>query len=105
MSVDSPDIGAFEREQRLKALFALCERQDREAAEARTRALKRDPVLMADVARAYFAHHLEGEYPTRRELVEALGATESARRREVGSQFNAVLQLARTVFSDYQPMD
>ncbi|UQN30455.1 hypothetical protein [Brachybacterium kimchii] len=101
-SVDRPDIGAFEREQRLQTLFALCERRDREVQEARTRPLKRDPVHMADVARAYFARHLEGEYPTRRELVEELGATESLRRREVGSQLNAVLQLARTVFSDYR---
>ncbi|MFI8776594.1 hypothetical protein ACIGH6_05825 [Brachybacterium paraconglomeratum] len=99
---DVPDAGARERDQRVRSVIAECVRRDAERGPVRARARTRTPVLMASVARAFFARHREGEFPTRKELVEDLGVTEPASRREVGSHMNEILTISRTLFSDYR---
>lgn len=54
------------------------------------------------MARAYFAHHAIGESPTRRELLERLGITEPAARRELSVRLQEVLDVARDLFADYR---
>src|SRR5690606_30074841 len=102
---DVTDAGARERDQRVRSVIAECVRRDAERAPARARARTRTPVMMASVARAFFAHHREGEFPTRKELVEDLGVTEPASRREVGSHMNEILTISRNLFSDYRIND
>lgn len=99
---DAPDEGAFERDQRIGFIVAECARRDAERQGARTRAVTRKPVPMASVARAFFAHHGEGEFPTRKELVAELGVTEPASRREIGSHLNEILAISRRRFADYR---
>jgi hypothetical protein len=60
---------------------------------------------MASVARVFFAHHCEGEFPTRKELVAELGVTEPASRREIGSHLNEILAISRRQFADYRNAD
>lgn len=99
---DVPDEGAHERDRRIQSIVAECVRRDEQRDGSRTRALKREPVLMADVARAFFARHEDGEFPTRTELVDELRVTEPAGRREVGSHLNEVIKLSRRKFADYR---
>lgn len=100
---DAPDEGAFERDRRIRSIVAECSRRDAEREAARTRAATRKPVKMASVARVFFAHHGEGEFPTRKELVDELGVTEPAARREIGSHLNEILRISRGQFADYRP--
>src|SRR5699024_4169341 len=99
---DAPDEGAHERHRRIQSIVGECVRRDEQREDWRSRALKREPVLMADVARVFFAGHGDGEFPTRTELVEELGITEPAGRREVGSQLNEIITIARRTFADYR---
>src|SRR5699024_7024941 len=57
LTEDSPDLGLSERQQRINAVITECERQDEQREQARRRALKREPVHMATVARLYLADH------------------------------------------------
>ncbi|GAA1491583.1 hypothetical protein [Brachybacterium sacelli] len=99
---DEPDITLHERRQRLAAVITQCEQQDEERRQSRRRTPTREPVLMTDVAHAYFAHHAEGHFPTRGEIAEQLGITGSAARRELGARLNDVLGVTREAFADYR---
>lgn len=102
---DVPDEGASERTARIRSIVAECARRDAEREATRLRAPKRQPVPMASVARVFFAHHCEGEFPTRKELVAELGVTEPASRREIGSHLNEILAISRRQFADYRNAD
>lgn len=102
-SEDSPDLGLPERQQRLEAVIAECERRDEERQRARRRALRREPVQMATVARIYLADHAQGDLATRQEIIDKLDVTEPASRREVGSHLKEILGLLRSEFEDYHP--
>ncbi|MCG7308038.1 MULTISPECIES: hypothetical protein [Brachybacterium] len=102
LTQDTPDPGASEREKRIIRIVRRCQQLDREREAARARRMNREPLLLADVARAYFAHHREGIYPTRNDLVRQLGAEKSAARRELGSHLRTVLEMARAAFADYR---
>ncbi len=102
---DAPDEGASERTARIRSIVAECARRDAEREATRLRAPKRQPVPMASVARVFFAHHCEGEFPTRKELVAELGVTEPASRREIGSHLNEILAISRRQFADYRNAD
>lgn len=93
---------ALEWSDRIAAVLTRCEQLDRERESTRARRLKREPVRSADVARVYFANHAVGEFPTRGEIIERLGITEPAARRELGARLNAVLDVARELFADYR---
>lgn len=95
------DSGALNWADRIGAVISRCRQLDQEREEGRARRLKREPVLSADVARAYFAHHAIGEFPTRRELVERLGLTDQAARRELSVRLREVLDVTRYLFADY----
>lgn len=95
------DSGPLNWSDRIRAVIARCEQLDQEREQSRTRRLKREPVQTADVARLYFAHHAIGEYPTRAEIVECLGITAPAARRELGARLQEVLDVARDLFADY----
>lgn len=97
----SADSGPLNWSDRIRAVIVRCEQLDQEREQSRTRRLKREPVQAADVARLYFAHHAIGEYPTRAEIVECLGITAPAARRELGSRLQEVLDVARDLFADY----
>lgn len=101
-STDVIDACAHDREKRLREVIRLCEQLDREADQSRTRSPRREPVRTAEVARVYFARHADGEFPSRTELVEHLGITEAAARRELGKRLSVVLDLAREAFADYR---
>lgn len=96
------DAGPLNWADRVHAVIVRCECLDRERECSRTRRLHRDPVCLADVARAYFAHHAIGEFPTRGELVERLGISEPAARRELTGRLREVLAVARDLFADYR---
>src|SRR5690625_688471 len=98
---DSPDLGLPERQRRLDAVIAQCEQNDEERQLARRRALKREPVQMATVARIYLADHAQGDLATRQEIIEKLGVTERASRREVGSHLKEIMALLRDAFRSY----
>src|SRR5690625_1232838 len=98
-TIDETDLGARERSDKIAAITARCEQLDLKRERERARRLRRRPVQAADVARAYFAHHLDGDFPTRRELVDQLGITEPAARRELTVRLETVLELAREVFA------
>lgn len=100
-SEDVSDAGSCERHQRIRLIVEECARRDEEHEWERVRALRREPVRMADVARAFFARHCEGEFPTRKELVEELCVTEPVGRREVGSHLNEIITISRRRFADY----
>lgn len=93
---------ALEWSDRIAAVLNRCQQLDRERERTRTRRLSREPVRSADVARAYFAHHAIGEFPTRGEIIEQLGITEPAARRELGTRLNEILDVAREMFVDYR---
>jgi len=95
------DSGPLNWSDRILTVIGRCEQLDREREQSRTRRLQREPVRSADVARVYFAHHAIGDYPTRAEIVERLGITEPAARRELGSRLQEVLDVARDRFADY----
>lgn len=95
------DSGPLNWSDRICDVVFRCEQLDQERERSRTRRLKREPVRSADVARVYFAHHATGEYPTRAEIVEHLGITEPAARRELGARLQDVLNVARDLFADY----
>lgn len=95
------DSGPLNWSDRIRAVISRCEQADLERERSRTRRLKREPVRSAAVARAYFAHHTIGEFPTRREIVERLGIVEPAARRELTERLQEVLDVARDVFADY----
>lgn len=95
------DEGPLNWSDRIKVVISRCRQLDQEREKGRARRLKREPVLSADVARAYFAHHAIGEFPTRRELVERLDLTEPAARRELSVRLQEVLDVARCLFADY----
>jgi len=99
---DAPDAGAEERDQRIRLVIAECARRDADRGTSRARTRSRKPVMMASVARAFFAHHQEGEFPTRRELVEDLGVTEPASRREIGTHLTEIMTISRQLFTDYR---
>lgn len=86
---------------RIETILARCEQFDLTRERSRKRRLKRETVKAADVAKVYFAHHTIGEFPTRSEIIERLGATEPAARRELGARLRAVLEVAREEFADY----
>lgn len=96
------DAGVVEWSDRIAVVLERCEQLDDERESVRTRRLKRQPIRSADVARVYFAHHGIGQYPTRGEIVEQLGITEPAARRELGTRLNDVLDVARELFADYR---
>lgn len=104
-SEDAPDAGAYERNQRIRSIVAECARRDEHRDNGRVRVLRREPVRMVDVARVFFARHCEGEFPTRKELVEELGVVEPAGRREVGSLLNEIITISRRWFADYRHTD
>src|SRR5699024_3329726 len=93
---------AVEWSDRITAVVERCHQLDEQREDAQTRRLARNPVNSADVARAYFAHHDIGEFPTRIEITEQLGVIEPAGRREVGQRLKTVLEVAREVFDDYR---
>lgn len=99
---DEPDITVQERQQRVESIVAECERLDEERERGRRRKLKREPVRMAEVARLFFQGHAQGDFPTRKELADQLGATGSAARREVGSHLTEIIELSKQEFADYQ---
>ncbi|MGO2313867.1 hypothetical protein ACTXKH_19235 [Brachybacterium tyrofermentans] len=101
VSEDTPDLALPERQQRLDAVIAECERQDEERQLSGRRAMKREPVQMATVARIYLADHAQGDLATRQEIIDKLGATQQAARREVGSHLSEVMKLLKCAFSDY----
>ncbi|WP_394216282.1 hypothetical protein [Brachybacterium vulturis] len=102
LQASSPaDSGPLNWSDRIRAVISRCERLDRERELSRTRRLKREPILSADVARVYFAHHAIGEFPTRREIIERLGVIEPAARRELSARLQEVLDVARNLFADY----
>lgn len=101
VSEDAPDLGLPERQRRLDAVIAECERKDVEREQTRRRAVKREPVQMATVARLYLADHAVGDLATRQEIIDQLGATGQAARREVGSHLSEITMLLRNAFSDY----
>lgn len=101
VSEDTPDLGLPERQQRLDAVIAECERKDEERRLARRRALKREPVQMATVARIYLADHAQGDLATRQETIDKLDVTERASQREVGSHLKEIMTLLRTAFWSY----
>jgi len=104
LQASSPaDSGPLNWSDRIRAVISRCERLDRERELSRTRRLKREPVLSADVARVYFAHHAIGEFPTRREIIERLGVIEPAARRDLSARLQEVLDVARDLFADYHP--
>lgn len=96
------DAGPLNWADRIRAVISRCEQLDRVREQSRTRRLKREPVRSADVARAYFAHHAIGEFPTRRELLERLEISEPAARRELTARLEEALSVARELFDDYQ---
>ncbi|MGP9681356.1 hypothetical protein ACT3T5_05220 [Brachybacterium sp. AOP3-A1-3] len=96
------DAGPLNWSDRIRAVIFRCEQLDRAREQSRTRRLKREPVRSADVARAYFAHHAIGEFPTRRELLERLEISEPAARRELTARLQEALSVARDFFDDYQ---
>ncbi|MFI8777259.1 hypothetical protein ACIGH6_09240 [Brachybacterium paraconglomeratum] len=96
------EVGSLNWADRIEAVICRCWRLDREREACRARRLKRAPVLLVDVARAYFADHAIGEFPTRRELLERLGITEPAARRELSVRLREVLDVARDLFADYR---
>lgn len=98
---DSLDLGLPERQRRLDAIIAQCEQNDEVRRLARRRALKREPVQMATVARIYLADHAQGDLATRQEIIEKLGVTERASRREVGSHLKEIMALLRDAFRSY----
>lgn len=100
-TIDEPDVGAPERARKLADVIERCEQIDIEQKLTRRRRLRRRPVYAANVARAYFARHHEGIFPTRRELVETLGIIEPAARRELTTQLERVLEVSREVFADF----
>lgn len=100
-TVAPPNSAPLHWADRIRAVIARCEQADHERDRARTRRLKRAPVRSADVARAYFALHAIGEYPTRNELVERLDIIEPAARRELTGRLQEVLDVARNLFDDY----
>src|SRR5699024_4480322 len=57
------NAGALDWSDRIAALFSRCEQLDLDREHARTRRLVREPVRSADVAKVYFAHHAEGDFP------------------------------------------
>lgn len=95
------DSGPLNWSDRIRAVITRCEQADLQRDRTRTRRLKREPVRSSDVARAYFAHHAIGEFPTRREIVQRLGIVEPAARRELSARLQEVLDVARDVFADY----
>lgn len=95
------DAVALEWSDRIAAVLERCKQLDHERERSRTRRLGREPVRSADVARVYFAHHAIGEFPTRSEIVDQLGITEPAARRELGPRLDNVLAVAREIFADY----
>ncbi|APX31739.1 hypothetical protein BH708_02300 [Brachybacterium sp. P6-10-X1] len=101
VSEDAPDLGLPERQQRLNAVIAECQQKDIERERTRRRALKREPVQMATVARVYLADHAHGELATRQEIIDKLGITQQAARREVGSHLQEIMTLLKNAFSDY----
>lgn len=96
------DSGPLNWSDRIRAVICQCEQADLERDRARTRRLKREPVRSADVARAYFAHHAIGEFPTRREILDRLDISEPAARRELTTRLQEVLDMARDLFADYR---
>lgn len=101
VSEDAPDLGLSERQQRLDAVIAECERKDDEREQGRRRAMAREPVQMATVARIYLADHAQGDLATRHEIIDKLGVTERASQREVGSHLSVIMKLLKCAFSDY----
>lgn len=101
VSEHSPDLSLPERQQRIDAVITECERKDEARERERRRALKREPVQMATVARIYLADHTLGDLATRQEIVDKLGVTQQAARREVGSHLSEITMLLRNAFSDY----
>lgn len=99
---DAPDAGAEERDQRVRRIVAECAERDAARDSSRARPRARKPITMASVARAFFAHHSEGEFPSRKELVEDLGVVEPAGRREIGSHMNEIIAISRRQFADYR---
>lgn len=102
VSEDAPDLGLPERQRRLDAVIAECERKDVEREQTRRRAVKREPVQMATVARLYLADHAVGDLATRQEIIDQLGATGQAARREVGSHLQEITTLLKAAFDDYR---
>lgn len=100
-TIDEPDLGAGERSARIAGVITRCEQLDAARERERHRRLRREPVLLAEVARAYFARHLAGDLPTRRELIGQLGITEPAARRELTVRLETILDLAREAFDEY----
>ena len=97
---DEPDLGAHERSRKIAGIIARCEVQDRKREKERTRRLRRKSVQTADVARAYFAHHIDGDFPSRREIIDQLNITEPAAQRELTARLETVLGIAREAFID-----
>ncbi|WP_341855733.1 hypothetical protein [Brachybacterium sp. GPGPB12] len=100
-TVDDPDLDVEDRSQLITSVIQRCEALDEDRERRRRCAPRRAPVTAADVARAYFARHQEGEFPTRAELVERLEITEPVARRELGTRLQDVLGLAREAFAGY----
>lgn len=100
---DNPDLGLPERQRRLDTVIAECEQNDEERRLARRRALKRESVQMATVARIYLADHAQGDLATRQEIIEKLDVTEQASKREVGSHLRQVKDMLRDAFANYEP--
>src|SRR5699024_12577470 len=77
-TIDESVVGAGERSARIAGVIARCEQLDVTRERERHRRLRREPVWLAEVARAYFARHLARDLPTRRELTGQLGSPEPA---------------------------
>lgn len=106
-STDAPDMDQRHRHGLLEGIIEACAKYDLEVDRARRRQLNREPVRRAEVARAMFEPHIrglhEGELPLREEVVEELGARSAPARREVGSHYKAIIELARERFADQRP--
>lgn len=106
-TVDVPDEDQRHRHERLERIIAKCVEFDAETDLRRRRRLHREPVRRAAVARALFGPHMRGlhagELPLRDEVAEALGVESAPERREVGSHYKAVIEMAREEFQDQHP--
>src|SRR5699024_7005431 len=100
-TIDEPDVGAGERSARIAGVIARCEQLDVARERERRRRLRREPVWLAEVARAYFARHLAGDLPTRRELIVHVRTTEPAALRALTVRLETILDLSLEAYDEY----
>lgn len=100
---DTYDESEIDRISRIESIFEKCDEMD-DADLARIarqpRKPKTPPIARGAVARAFFAMHRIGQYPTRSEVAESLGVTDKNEVREVNRRLREVMAMAREVFAD-----